>query len=98
MLPATLPGNDTPGRQMLPNILGHNMSAKRITIALPSYPLGPQELGDALNISIRTVYRLIDSDPELRERGFRVGNQWRFAPADILAWLNGEKLTDEVSI
>lgn len=73
------------------------MSTKRITIDLPRHPLGPQELGEALGVSIRTVYRLIDTDPQLRGRGFRVGNQWRFAPADIISYVNGEKLTDEVS-
>jgi excisionase family DNA binding protein len=46
------------------------------------------EVLDCLNVTPRTIYRLIRSG-ELP--AVRIGRQWRFRPADLIAWLDRQQ-------
>jgi excisionase family DNA binding protein len=50
------------------------------------------EVIDYLHVNVRTVYRLLKAG---RLPAVRVGRQWRFRKADVDAWLEGRRSSDQ---
>lgn len=55
--------------------------------------LTAEQAADLLQVSLRTVLQLA-RDGELR--GHKVGRAWRFCRADVVAYVRGERLVDQL--